>query len=449
MPKISVIIPAYNCEKFIGETLDNMLLQTLKDIEVIIVNDGSCDGTQKIIDEYKKKSNIFKSFVQENAGVSAARNNGLSKASGEYVVFLDADDLYSNTSLEGFYECAKENDADVVIGRLRAFSEKGFGKFNAFADKLANMKEIKPYDTTLLWNFLVSNKCYKRERLVNSGVLFPPYKYSEEGAFFMNYVYTSPKICGTVKSEMYYRRHSKEEGLSVSQTVSENLAKSFSQSLQMIYESALKYVKNSSEDFNKEEYIQEVIYKDAYVLLSQFYRLMWHGDDECVAFCAKEFERLKMLMTQKRFETICQTDKDLHLENIAKSKTQVAKTPNISVIVKNKKAKNIPLLFSTLYAQISPLFEVIIPQSFVDEKIIPNEYLEFENLVILPDKHFLSNAKKRAKAKKKVVFSGNYGLDIRLFRLIYKVPLPEFVKDVFFSVLIKLLNFTLVKRIIK
>ena len=99
MPKISVIIPAYNSQQFIAETLDNMLNQSLKDIEVVIVNDGSPDGTQAVIDEYVKKSPIFKSYIQENAGVSAARNNGLTKATGEYVVFLDADDYFSDTSL--------------------------------------------------------------------------------------------------------------------------------------------------------------------------------------------------------------------------------------------------------------------------------------------------------------------------------------------------------------
>lgn len=449
MPKISVIIPAYNSERFLSETLDNMLNQSLKDIEVIIVNDGSTDSTKEVIDAYCKKSPIFKSLYQENSGVSAARNNGLSKATGEYVVFLDADDLFSPTSLEGFYKCAKENDADVVIGRLRTFSEKGFGKFNAFADKLADMKEIKPYDKTLLWNFLVSNKCYKRERLVKSQIVFPPYKYSEEGAFFMAYVYTEPKICGTKESEMYYRRHTKEQGLSVSQTVSCDLAKSFSQSLNMIYECALEYVKNTKEDFDKDEYIQEVIYKDAYVLLSQFYRLMWHGDDLCVSYCAKEFMRLSSLMTKKRLEAIKSTDKDLHLENICKSKSEAAANPNVSVIIKNTKAKNLTSLFKTLYSQISPLFELIVPCSMIEENRIPTEYLSCENLVVLEDKQFMKKAKQAAKAKRRVVFSGKYGLDIRLLRLIYKIPLPEKLKDVFFSPIIKLLNFALVKRIIK
>ena len=449
MPKISVIIPAYNSQQFIAETLDNMLNQSLKDIEVVIVNDGSTDGTQAVIDEYVKKSPIFKSYIQENAGVSAARNNGLTKATGEYVVFLDADDYFSDTSLEAFYETAKRTDADVVIGRLRTFNEEGFGKYNAFADRLAKTEHINNHDLILLWNFLVGNKCYRRERLVESGVRFPPYRYSEEGAFFMCYVYTNPKISGTMGSEMYYRRHSAEQGLSVSQTVSCELAKSFSQSLKMIYEAALKFVEESTEDFDKERYIQEVIYKESYVLLSQFYRLMWHGDDECVKYCAEDFKRLRSLMTDARFKVIQGTDRDLHLENICMSKDDVAANPNVSVIVTKCGKKDMTEFFTRLYSQTSPLFEVIVPESMAKSGRIPEKYLSCQNLVVLPDKRFLKKAKKAAKSKRRVIFRYPVKLDIRIFRLIYKVPLSERIKDMFFDMMIKALNFALIKRIIK
>lgn len=449
MPKISVIIPAYNSEQFIGETLDSMLRQSLKDIEVVIVNDGSTDGTQKIIDEYTAKYDIFKSYMQQNAGVSAARNYGLEKATGEYVVFLDADDYYSDGSLEAFYNTAKKTGAHIVIGRLRTFSEDGFGKFNAFADKLAQAETIDNFDITLLWNFLVSNKCYERERLVRSSVRFPPYRYSEEGAFFMAYVYTGAKISGCFGSEMYYRRHSKSQGLSVSQTVSAQLAQSFSQSLKMIYDEAKAALETAQGDFDKEEYLQEVIYKDAYVLLSQFYRLMWHGDEECVRYCAQEFERLKALMTKKRFEIIKGTDKDLHLENMCKSKKEVAQRPNISVIVSKSAKGNTAAFFHSLYNQISPLFEVIVPASMVQSGKIPEEYLQNENLVVLPDEGFMKKAKRAAKSKRRLVFRKACLLDVRTFRMIYRIPLSEKLKDRFFSVMIKGINFLLVKRIVK
>ncbi len=98
MPKVSVIVPVYNVENTIGKCLDSIVNQTLKDIEIIVVNDGSKDKSQDIIDEYAKKYSNIKSYIKENGGLSDARNYGLEKASGDYICFVDSDD-YIDTSL--------------------------------------------------------------------------------------------------------------------------------------------------------------------------------------------------------------------------------------------------------------------------------------------------------------------------------------------------------------
>ncbi len=449
MAKISVIIPAYNSQQFIGETLESLLRQTLKDIEVIIVNDGSTDGTQDIIDEYASKYDIFKPYIQENGGVSSARNFGLEKATGEYVVFLDADDYYSDGSLEAFYKKAKQTDADIIIGRLATFGNDKPITFNENADKISLLENIDTFDTVLLWNFLVGNKCYKRERLVNSGVRFPAYRYCEEGAFFMSYVYTGAKISGVHDSIMFYRRHTIEQGLSVSQTVSEELAKSFSGALELILEKAKSSLRDFGEKVDSKAYLQEVIYKTAFVLISQFYRLMWHGDEGCTEYCAKEFERLRLLMTKETFEKICAVNRDLHLDDIAVSQKQAAEKPNISVIAGKLSKKDAAAFFNSLYDQICPLFEVIVPKSIADEKLIPEEYLSKPNLVIIDDKGYMKKAKAAARAKKRIIFRRPKNLDLRLFRMIYRIPLPEKLKDIFFPLMARAINFILVKRIVK
>lgn len=450
MAKVSVIIPAYNSEQFIGETLDSLVNQTLQDIEVIIVNDGSTDGTQEIIDAYCKEHSIFKSYIKENGGVSKARNYGLERATGEYVVFLDADDTYTKTSLEAFYNKAKETGADLVLGRLMNFGKGIANKYNPFANRLASMDDIPTFTKILLWSFLVGNKCYNREKLIESGVRFPGYKYSEEGAFFMSYVYTGAKIAGTRDACMNYRRHSAEEGLSVSQTVNVELAKSFSGSLQVIYDKALEALENAPDDVDKEDYMQEVIYKTAYILISQFYRLCWRGDDECITYCAEEFNRLKSLMTEKRLKVMQTTDPDLHLENIRSSKKEIAENPNISVIIKKSNKDMTPLLES-LYRQISPLFEVIVPQGMVDKGLIPQEYLEYANVRVLPDKGYMRKARKAARSKWVVCYKKPRRLDVRDFRIIYKVKkkFPDFVVDMFFPIMIKGIDYLLTKRIVK
>lgn len=118
MVKISVIIPVYNAEKYLKECLDSVCNQTLTDIEIICVDDGSCDGSSKILDEYSKDKRIVV-VNQTNQGSAIARNKGLDIARGEYVAFLDADDIYINSkSLEMMLDAAGRHGADMVSANL-------------------------------------------------------------------------------------------------------------------------------------------------------------------------------------------------------------------------------------------------------------------------------------------------------------------------------------------
>ena len=101
MPKVSVIIPIYNAEKFISGTIESVIAQTYQDWEIIAVDDGSTDKTPEILTKYKKKlSSNLQVITQENSGVSIARNKGIPAARGEYIAFLDHDDLWTPEKLE-------------------------------------------------------------------------------------------------------------------------------------------------------------------------------------------------------------------------------------------------------------------------------------------------------------------------------------------------------------
>ena len=96
---ISIIIPLYNCESFIRTCVESILCMNRDDIEIILINDGSTDGTGNICENLAKSSEFVHYFYQENQGVSTARNNGLSKAQGEYVLFIDADDTIDSEEM--------------------------------------------------------------------------------------------------------------------------------------------------------------------------------------------------------------------------------------------------------------------------------------------------------------------------------------------------------------
>lgn len=113
--KLSIVVAAYNVEKYIGKCLDSILNQTYKNIEVVIVDDGSTDETLKICNEYIKKDGRIKVIHQKNQGVSAARNNGISKTTGKYIAFVDADDFVHESMYEKLMHSLKTNKSDIAL----------------------------------------------------------------------------------------------------------------------------------------------------------------------------------------------------------------------------------------------------------------------------------------------------------------------------------------------
>ena len=123
-PKISVILCAYNEEKFIRKAIESVVNQTLKCIEIIIVNDGSTDNTLDIINGYAKDDSRIKVIDQENIGLGASRNKGMKIAAGEYVTFLDADDWFIEEAFEISYNEAKEKDTDITMYQMINYDDE-------------------------------------------------------------------------------------------------------------------------------------------------------------------------------------------------------------------------------------------------------------------------------------------------------------------------------------
>ena len=123
--KVSLIIPVYNVENYLDKCLKSVEGQTYKDTEVIIVNDGSTDNSPKIIEDYVSQNENFHCYTIKNSGIGGARNFGLTKATGEYIVFLDSDDYITEDCLEKFVAAAQKNDSDIVVCNSYDVTEDG------------------------------------------------------------------------------------------------------------------------------------------------------------------------------------------------------------------------------------------------------------------------------------------------------------------------------------
>ena len=401
--KISLIIPCYNSEVLLSETLDNLLGQTLKDIQLIIINDGSTDSTADIIADYAAKNSNILCIEQKNAGVAAARNNGLNYVEGKYTMFADSDDLMSDDALEQLYDALEKSGADVAICRAEYF---GYGgkKLHPQACQLAAKKNIDVFDRLIIWNFMVSNKCYRSDFLMASGVTFPLKRYAEDGAFCMQIFYQGAKLIGVENATMYYRRRKPKEGFSVTQTINYNLVEDMFDCIGIVASAAQKAFERpdcTCED--KEGYLQE-LYRKAYsAFVLQFYPLIWSADEKTMALMKERFEGLVAKMTPEALKVMEPTQK--HLNGIMLSKKQMAENPYITVIAKNPTKEFV----NSLYAQSMPHFELITTD---------NLGFDYENIVVLPEKGFAKAAKKAAKGVLVITESGATPItDIRLFKV--------------------------------
>ena len=167
MSKVSVIIPVYNVEKYLRECLDSVINQTLKDIEIICVNDGSTDNSLQILEEYAQKDERIKIIAQENKGQAVARNVGIKIAQGEFIGFLDSDDYLDLNFYENLYNRAKETNSNIVVCEyMYRFKDSNKGKkIFLKVDKNIVSSNIKEKFECLYLPYYcyVPNKIYQRD----------------------------------------------------------------------------------------------------------------------------------------------------------------------------------------------------------------------------------------------------------------------------------------------
>ena len=183
MPKVSIIIPVYNAENYLRETLNSVLNQTFTDFEVIALNDGSKDNSLSILNEYASKDGRFVVIDKPNSGVSDTRNLGILKASGEYIACLDADDLYSPNFLSVMLGAIESSGAEVAVCKYESFR----GSANAIYSSYQNANDRQTSVQELLDNGLMTPlwlKLFKKKLLIERSIQFDKNMAFGEDVFF-------------------------------------------------------------------------------------------------------------------------------------------------------------------------------------------------------------------------------------------------------------------------
>ena len=186
--KLSIIVPVYGVEKYIDKCLDSLVKQSLKEIEIIVVNDGTKDNSQKIIDKYVKKyPDKIKSYIKENGGQGSARNYGLKKTTGEYIGYVDSDDFVEKDMYKKLYNKAKENNYDIVVcGNYNVSEDYQNKNIDAFINNYNTDLENIFFGKMAVWN-----KIYKRDILIKNKLEFKEKVWYEDLAFTLKAIMNS------------------------------------------------------------------------------------------------------------------------------------------------------------------------------------------------------------------------------------------------------------------
>ncbi len=222
---LSVIIPMYNRAHIISQAIESVLAQELKDVEIIVVDDGSTDVSTDVVKAYVQKYSNISLFENEHKGPGVARNVALEHASGEYVTFLDSDDWIPKTAYRLMYEAAKEKDADVIIGQM--MRKVNGGKWTPVANnkKLVSLfgdeNCAKEYIIPLI-NPSACNKLFKRKMLVDNNIVFPDAVMSEDLAFGISVLDHAESIYNIDEIVYMYESNSNKQSSTIS-TISQKV----------------------------------------------------------------------------------------------------------------------------------------------------------------------------------------------------------------------------------
>lgn len=194
MYKLTVIVAAYNVEKYIEKCLESLVNQTYKNLEILVVNDGSTDNTKKLIEKYEKEYENLKLLNKENGGLSSARNLGLQNTKTKYVTFVDGDDYLELNTYEVIMKKIEEEKADLGIFNFKkVYSQK---IINSKLDKKIYNKNFLKYlfSKSAEVDIVVWNKIFKTDIILKNQIYFENRAYFEDTGFIFRYLYFVKKV---------------------------------------------------------------------------------------------------------------------------------------------------------------------------------------------------------------------------------------------------------------
>lgn len=431
--RLSVIVPVYNGEKYLENTLECLVTQTVENFEVIIVDDGSTDSTPDIAQKYCDEYNDFYYIRQEHKGIYAARNAGIDKAKCEYLMFLDCGNILTDGSVEAIFAVADEQDADMITGRNWRHGDIEY-EYEKSLDVLATQPQVEMLESRLLYSETLGAKAIRKKLFDLYNIRFLDLTAHAELLFIMQCVFKGIKISGCpdfIHEESVLHI---QDGWSQTQLPTAENVRSAKYVFSEIFETARDIITEQTGTCDGDEaYIQEIIYMIYRFYLDNFYRRYWYMDEDGLNEMKGEFEKYAQFVKADRFKKLQEHNGDIRLPYIYVDKKEAADEPEFTIFFDLAKEDEYLPFLRSLYSQTFPFFEVIISESRFSSEAFPEEFRKMENLVVLPDKGFHTAARTAAKSGICLEIRSGEPLDMRVLRETAETKVPKFMKQYIFA----------------
>ncbi len=389
--KVSVIVAANNAEKSLRNSLDSIRNQSLKEIEVILIDAGSTDSTSSIMKEYCSDSRF--SYIRlESDSISEARNEGIRKAEGKYVAFGDSNVIFSRQVIAGMFECAERENADLCVAPMASSDIYGKHEFTS-SDILSRRKKTDKFDTDLIWNPAVTNKLFLRSKINEIGLVFNKYGKAREAAFSIPFAFQSNAISCSSKGAVIYIIPVINDGVSGFEI--EHYLDAYEDIINQAQTAFQKAIEESITDFDRKElkkqmicYIDQVYHKEITVLLYSYYRHFWSLPDEKIKKYADIIMSLYSMLSKSGKAAVRKKNKDIFYgEKLIDSRAEMARNPKATICIGKgvKEAHHhkdrIEIQVASIYHQTMPSFELFVDSRLYD--VFPDEWKNCENVTFI------------------------------------------------------------------
>ena len=389
--KVSVIVAVSGEQSNLRNSLDSIKNQSLKEIEVLLIDAEADSSAADIMKEYCFDSR-FRYIKTDGNSISFARNRGIDEAKGKYLAFGDPNVIFTKKVIEGMYECAEKENADLCLAPMASSDIYGKHEFTS-SDILTHRKKTDKFDTDLIWNPAVTNKLFLKKKILGTGLLFNRYGKAREAAFSIPFAFCSDVIVSSSKGAVIYVNPVANEG--VSEFLIEHYLDAYEFIIEKAREAFNKAIEESITDFDRKElkklsvcYIDQVYHKEITVLLYSYYRHFWSLSDEEIERYANIIMNLYSMLSKSGKKALRKKNKDIFYgEKLIASRKEMAANPKVTVCI-GMGVKDLEIRKERLKIQVQSIFMQTMPsfELFVDSRlsdIFPEKWKNCENITYI------------------------------------------------------------------